>query len=79
MPIPADPKLTQNQFDSLTSSIALDMTAAFSVMEDETIKAISKAEKEGWTADELINEIGRMFEEPTDKNQDMFNNILEEN
>lgn len=50
-------KTTQNEFDDLSSTFALDMIALFANMRDDVMDLISRSEREGWTPDQLINEI----------------------
>lgn len=50
-------KTTQDEFDSLSSTFALDMIALFANMEDDVMKLIDRSKREGWTPDKLIDEI----------------------
>lgn len=50
-------KLTQNEFDDLSKSFALDLVAVFSLIQEDVMKLLDKSIKEGWSADVLIKKV----------------------
>ena len=57
MPEGTVPSQTQNEFDNITSSFELDLTALFTNMRDDMILLTDKAVKEGWTEDKFIDAV----------------------
>lgn len=54
-------KITAQQFYGLSSPLALDLIAVFSLLEEDIIKLTNKAVKEGWSEDKLIQEISDLI------------------
>ena len=54
-------KLTQAQFFNMSHPFALDLIAMYSQMQEDMFKLVDKAEKEHWTAERLIDEIGNLI------------------
>jgi len=55
------PSQTLSEFDSITSSLELDLTALFVNMRDDMIDLTDQAVKEGWTVDKYINEVVKLL------------------
>lgn len=54
-------KVTEREFNSMSGEIKSDLTALFNIMEDEVIEILNKANEEGWTPDQFINEIENLI------------------
>ena len=54
-------RLPSTAFEDLASPLALDLTAAFSLMHEDTYGILDKAVKEGWDTETLIKEIEKML------------------
>lgn len=50
-------KVTERQFNNLSSNMVKDLTALFNLMEDDINKLIEQSVKEGWTPEQLIQKI----------------------
>lgn len=48
----------QKQFDELSAPLVLDLVALFNLMREDIEMLVRKAEKEGWSPEKLIKEIG---------------------
>jgi hypothetical protein len=54
-------RITSTAFDDLADPLALDMIAAFSLIQEDTEKLVAQAEKEGWDSDTLIQKIDELL------------------
>lgn len=52
--------ITQKDFNNIISSFELDMTSIFKIIQENTEAIIRKAEREGWDAERLINEVSNI-------------------
>jgi len=50
-------KMTQSEIDRTMAPLALDLESYYEILQEEQLKLIRKASREGWTGDELIQEI----------------------
>ena len=55
------PKIKSSEFNEMAEPMALDLTAVFTLMKEETMGLIRKAAKEGWTTEVLIKEIENLI------------------
>ena len=60
MPQITERKITQKEFDNISSPMELDLFAMFSHTRDEVIKKVVEAGEKGWTEDRLIKEITKL-------------------
>ncbi len=54
-------RITQDQFTDFSQPFVLDLIALFNLVEEDTVKTISKAQREGWTPDKLIKEVEKII------------------
>jgi hypothetical protein len=52
-------KVSADRFYSLTEDFVLDLIALYALTEEKMLSLIRRAEKEGWTPEELIQEMER--------------------
>jgi len=57
----AIPKTTIEEFRSMASPMAMDFKALFTLMRDDVLSLVRKAQKEGWNIDELITNIEELL------------------
>jgi hypothetical protein len=57
----ADSKLSHNDFYDMINPFVMDMTAMYSLMQEDVMKIVGQAEKENWTIDKMIHEIERLI------------------
>jgi hypothetical protein len=50
-------KLSADKFYGLTDDFVLDLIAVYALTQEQMLGLIARAEKEGWTPEELINEM----------------------
>ena len=56
-------KIKSEQIKPFLTSLGFDLLAFYKICEDKVEKIIAKAVKEGLTPDQLINELGKLFED----------------
>lgn len=61
-------KIKPDQMNPLIMPLGNDLLAFFKIVEAEVYKKLSQGKKEGWTPDQLINEIDSLFEDEGIKN-----------
>jgi hypothetical protein len=61
-----DRKITQDEADNLMVGISQDLIAFYKLMEEAIFETMKKADKEGWTAERLIFEVEKLFDDEGD-------------
>lgn len=54
-------KISQNQFSDIARGFENDLIAVFSLMQDDAIKLLNKAEKEGWDISKFTKEAANLI------------------
>ena len=63
--------ITTDQFDGLSDNLVLDLVAVFNSLEQECFELVDRAEKEGWTPEQLQSEFEKLIgpKENDDENE----------
>lgn len=61
MPESIGVKITERQFDGLSSDLKKDLTALFNLMEEDIMSLVKEGVKEGWTPEQLIQKIEELI------------------
>ena len=54
-------KITKAQMSALSGSYELDLIAIYNMMKEEAYKLLDKAVTEGWSTDQYLSELDKMF------------------
>jgi hypothetical protein len=55
------PNLSIKEVQAMQQPLAMDLTAAYAVMRDDAMDMVERAEKEGWTPDDLVAHLTTLF------------------
>ncbi len=55
------PKIDRSTFDEMVRPLSLDMIAAFSLLSEDILKILGKAEREKWTPEKIETEIKNLI------------------
>lgn len=54
-------KVTEKEFNTMSSEIKSDLTSLFNIIEDDLNELLVQAEEEGWTPDQFIMEVENLL------------------
>ena len=54
-------KITSKEFDGLSSGFELDLIAYYKQLEEDSMKLLNEAVREGWTPDKLIKQYDKLM------------------